>query len=361
MFGKIKTFALNIITGANAATIIIMLLIGHADRINPESSPMLSNIGLLFPVFIFINFFFIVLWVLLRPRMVIMPLAGYILCYFPVRMYCPLNVGKDVPVDAIKVLSYNVKSFDVTSYPPVNGNVPPAMEYIKNSEADIVCLQEARITEYITEYFGELYPYTDDMILESGGSSIMIMSKFPIIDKERIDYPSAGNLSAAFILKIGPDTVAVVNNHLETSGLSLSDRDGFNSIVHGGALKDTLRTESKRLIVKLGESAKKRAPQANAVAKYIQDLKGKSVILCGDFNDNPISYTHRTIAKELTDCYVECGNGPGWSYNRSNMRVRIDNIMCSGQWKPYRCEVDNKIEASDHYPIYCWLKMRDNQ
>lgn len=183
------------------------------------------------------------------------------------------------------------------------------------------------------------------------------MSKYPIVARERIDYVSKGNVSAAFKVKMDGDTVTVVNNHLETSGLSLADRAGFKDMVKGKAGSDTVRAESKRLAVKLGESAKIRAPQAEAVAEYVRK-SGDNVILCGDFNDNPISYTHRTLARELTDCYVESGNGPGISYHHNAIFVRIDNIMCSNLWQPYKCKVDRSIGYSDHYPIYCWLKKR---
>ena len=49
-------------------------------------------------------------------------------------------------------------------------------------------------------------------------------------------------------------------------------------------------------------------------------------------------------------------NGPGISYHLSGFFVRIDNILCSDDWKPYACKVDNSIQSSDHYPIVCWLK-----
>ena len=82
------------------------------------------------------------------------------------------------------------------------------------------------------------------------------------------------------------------------------------------------------------------------------------MILCGDFNDSPISYAHRTLDKVLTDCYVATGNGPGISYHHNAIFVRIDNIMCSSHWTPYGCKVDRSARHSDHYPIYCWLKRK---
>ena len=92
--------------------------------------------------------------------------------------------------------------------------------------------------------------------------------------------------------------------------------------------------------------------------KYVAEHSRYPTILCGDFNDSPISYTRRVLAEELTDCYVATGRGIGLSYNQKGFFVRIDNMMCSGSFEPYKCTVDDKIAASDHYPIYCWLKMQ---
>ena len=63
----------------------------------------------------------------------------------------------------------------------------------------------------------KLYPYKDTLKVSPTSDCIAIYSRFPILSHERIVYPSRGNLSGAFELKIGRDTVIVVNNHLETT------------------------------------------------------------------------------------------------------------------------------------------------
>ena len=63
------------------------------------------------------------------------------------------------------------------------------------------------------------------------------------------------------------------------------------------------------------------------------------------------------IAKGLTDCFAETGRGLGLAYNRKGFYFRIDHILCSDHFTPYNCQVDDKIDASDHYPILCWLKL----
>lgn len=346
-----------VVAGANVATILIMLLIGFSDRISPTAHPLIAVVGLTFPFFIILNLLFLVFWVFVKPLKTIIPIAGFMLCYSPIRTYSPLNIRQEVPSDAIKVISYNVLSFNEWG----DKDEPSAIiDYLKEQDADIVCLQECDLPYDKQEKFNAemspLYKHIDYTQAASGGDRILICSKFPIIGKDTIEYVSQTNHSIVYRLNIKNDTVLFIANHLESIKLTAEEKHNFNTMVVGKMDKQTARAESQMLVSKLANASKRRAPQADAVARYIDDHKGQSILLCGDFNDSPISYTRHTIAKNLTDCYVATGNGPGISYNNNKIYVRIDNIMCSSDWTPYTCRVDNNIKASDHYPIVCQLK-----
>lgn len=360
MFKELKQFTVRMIAGSNIATIVILFLVGYSDLLRPENFPTLSTVGLLFPIFLLINLGFLVFWLLFKPRYAFIPFVGLLVCYVPIRTYTPLNMSSDVPSGAIKVLSFNTWSYAQSEND--EDGINPIVKYVKQQNADIVCLQEAfggqDVMAQVDSILGPIYAYRDTTFHPSGGNVVGIFSKYPILSKERIDYPSKGNLSGAYQLKIGKEKVLVINNHLETTGLTLEERAHFKELIKGKLETDTAEQTSKTLVAKLAESTKKRAVQAEAVAKYIEKHKGMSIILCGDFNDGPISYAHRTISKGLTDCYVASGNGPGISYHHAGFFVRIDNIMCSDDWQPYDCKIDNKIKASDHYPIICYLKKR---
>lgn len=360
MFKQLRQFTVHMVAGANIATIALMLFVGFSDFLRPETFPSLSNIGLLFPVFLFANLGFLMFWLIFKVRYALIPFFGFVLCYVPVRKYAPINLTEDAPLGAIKVLSYNIWAYAQGEND--EDGINPIVKYIKQQNADIVCLQETcygwDVAAQIDSILCPIYAYRDTTYHPSGGNAIGIFSKYPILSKERIPYPSAGNLSEAYRLKIGKDTVLLINNHLETTGLTLEERAHFKELIKGKLETDTAEQTSKLMIVKLGEATRKRAVQAEAVARYIRQHHDMSTILCGDFNDGPISYAHRTIAKELTDCYVASGNGPGISYHHAGFFVRIDNIMCSDDWIPYKCKIDSKIAASDHYPIICYLKKR---
>lgn len=360
MFKGFKEFTYKMIAGANVATIIIMLLVGFSDFFQPEKFAALANLGLLFPVFLIVNLGFLLFWLLFRSKYAIIPFLGFLICFVPVRKYMPINFSGETPKGCIKVLSYNTWNFGAQTEDAEGTNI--CIAYLQEQDADIVCLQEAcptsRNIEQIDSMLKPMYAYQDTTMHVNGGNCLMLLSKYPILSKERIPYESKGNMSVAYRLKVKDRAVLLINNHLETTGLSLEDRRQFKNLVIGKLQVDTAEETSKLLVVKLAEATKKRAPEAEAVAKYIQQHKEHSIILCGDFNDGPISYAHRTIAKDLTDCYIASGNGPGISYHHGGFFVRIDNIMCSDDWEPYECKVDDKIAVSDHYPIICKLKMR---
>ena len=361
MIKQIRQFFVRLLAGANTAIIIIMLVVGYSGHIDPTTHPVWSSIGLSFPLLLAANVLFIVVWMLVKPRWVLLPLAGLLAGYQPVRNYFPLNPRQNPPLGSIKVMSYNVWGFGWTNE---YGQVEEIARYIAEQQADIVCLQEAEVDppgqKIVDSLLNPIYQYCDTAKANSGADVLTVYSKYPIIGKEHIEYNSAGNNSAAFFVKTEHDTIIVINNHLETIGLTMEEKSNFKQMVDGGMRRDSAETTSQTIIEKIAEAARKRAPQAEAVAEYIAQNKDRSIILCGDFNDSPISYTHHTIARQLTDCYVEAGFGPGISYHDSNFYVRIDNIMCSKNWKPYRCKVDNSITVSDHYPISCYLKNKRN-
>ena len=81
--------------------------------------------------------------------------------------------------------------------------------------------------------------------------------------------------------------------------MSSGDKEGFKTLVKGELKTDEAKKQSVHLIKKLGDVSARRAPQAEAVARFVKKYLDKQipVILCGDFNDSPLSYTHHVISK----------------------------------------------------------------
>lgn len=80
------------------------------------------------------------------------------------------------------------------------------------------------------------------------------------------------------------------------------------------------------------------------------------IIICGDFNDTPISYAYNRMKKGLKDAYVSTAFGPGITYYEDFFLFRIDHIMYSDNIKAYQAGRD-KVKYSDHYPLKTYLKL----
>jgi endonuclease/exonuclease/phosphatase family metal-dependent hydrolase len=361
MLKALKILTLRLIEGANIGTIAVMFLIGFSDYISPTAHPYLALLGLTFPALLIINAFFFIFWLVFCKRMAWIPIAGYLVCIVPVRQYFPINLPKSAPEGSIKILSFNVNGFCNTDAVEDGPHLIP--QYIRESGADIVCLQEAIMDDVKKDSIDKRldnYEYNDTTRLAHSSlhnNCIGIYTHYPILSKERIMMKSKANGAVVYKLKIDGDTVIVINCHLESYHLSETDRKAYKNIIRKMG-DNSVPVESRKLIDKMGDAIKVRGPQAIAVARYITKHKNESIILCGDFNDNPISYAHRIISKRLNDCYIRSGNGPGLSYNQKGFNVRIDNIMTSSDWQSYKCHVDNNFNISDHYPISCWIKKR---
>lgn len=337
-----------------------MMLTGYSGIIHPGSFRIMALIGFAFPAFMFANMAFLLVWALVRIRNVIVPIAGFLLCYSPVQNYFPFNVPSEAPEGCMKVLSYNVYYFNEGMR-----GTNPILKYIVDSDADIVCLQEYYHIygqDSLWNKIDSIYQYQDTIksrgYKSPGADNIALLSKYPIIEKHPIHIVTAGNTLGVFKLNVNGDTVHVINAHLETVGLSEEEKSGFSNIVHGKTERGEMKRETKFLARKIADASVIRAAQADSIDDYIRRHRGERIIVCGDFNDHPLSYVHNTVASRLTDCYRASGHWAGYTFHYHSMHVRIDHIMCSEHWKPYQCTVDKSIDLSDHYPVYCYLQAK---
>ena len=361
MIKQLKEFTVHVIAGANFASVIVMLLVGYSDRLDPSDHPLLSTLGMTLPVFLLINLLFIFFWLVFKWRMVWISVCGFLLAYVPISIYLPINARQDIPEGALKVISYNVCAYG-GNYKYEDG-FERVRDYLFDENPDIVCIQEDADTwrRYVFLHYEKHFAYNDTMVIANtikSFNALGIHTKYPIIRRERIPYQSEANGSVAWWLKVGDDTLVVVNNHFESCHLNNDDRRQYRQILKGEMPRDSVREESKMLLIKLAEANAKRAGQIRAVLDYARQNSQYPVIVCGDFNDSPISYSRHAMAEVLTDCFVETGKGIGLSYNQKAFSLRIDHFFCNEKLEPYYCKIDGEMDASDHNPLICWLKIR---
>jgi hypothetical protein len=110
-----------------------------------------------------------------------------------------------------------------------------------------------------------------------------------------------------------------------------------------------IQNESKPLFIQLYRSSLKRSQQVNVLAAHLESCKYK-IILTGDFNDTPISYTYNRLTRALEDSFQEAGKGIGSTYRGPLLGLRIDYVLHSKGMEA--CEyVTSEAGFSDHHPV----------
>jgi endonuclease/exonuclease/phosphatase family metal-dependent hydrolase len=344
----------------NFGVVLFMLISGFAYIVKPEHSALSSFLVYGFPLLMLANLFFIFYWAFRLKGWVLVSLVGFLLTLGSAQAWFPLHFKKEVAtVETFKVLSYNV-GFLTHATVNTSEGLNPIIEYIRDLDPDIVCLQEVGPDFIQKEQYEEKnkialksYPY-----LISGEDenrySVVLLSKYPVIKHERIRYESKSNSSFFYDLKIGKDTIRVINNHLESNKLNSEEKDKYTDLIRKRE-SNQITAVAETLGIKVGNATVIRANQAVAVSAVIRDSPYK-VIVCGDFNDVPGSYTYRKIRGKLLDAWVEKGNGWGHTFRENLFLFRIDYILYPKEIRCIRTKVDH-VYCSDHYPIWANLQL----
>lgn len=341
--------------------LVALLLIGcaYSPLIPVESMPLLSLSGLAMPFVLAANVAFLVVWAVLYRRFMLVTLIAFGICVSQIRAFSPVNIARqNPPEESFKLMSYNILSSNLKISTANKDN--PMVKYLISSGADIICLQEfsfSALKKNKVDLFSD-YPYKSyDVSKESDASARFLgcMSKYPILSVENIDFGTTSNGCAKYRIRHDDDTIVVYNCHLQSNNLNDENKTAYEQILTNPRT-NLIGEGTKEIVKKLQASVVKRAAQIDAIIADMQQETSPYIIVCGDFNDSPISYTCNILSNTLTNAYTVSGNGPGFSYGRSKLYYRIDHIFCSSLFNVYDCTIDRSVNISDHYPILCSLE-----
>jgi endonuclease/exonuclease/phosphatase family metal-dependent hydrolase len=151
---------------------------------------------------------------------------------------------------------------------------------------------------------------------------------------------------------IEKDTFRIFNNHLQSFRLRKMERSFLEEITDPDD-KETFKT-MKLLTISLRRAFIRRAHQADEVKRNIEKSP-YPVIVTGDFNDTPVSYSYRKIRKGLNDSFISSGYGAGFTYKGNYPANRIDYILFNNELECASFEI-LKVKYSDHYPVVSWFR-----
>lgn len=333
----------------------LTLLSAYGGYINPQKMTLPAIAVLLFPYFAILTLVVAVLW-LLRKKFAIgcIGIALLLACgptfseAVPFRFHGNDSTGGNT----FKLVTYNCLHMkDVFD---TNTESSKSMTYLLNSGADFICLQEvyAYTQQYLTpatqaqlDSLAALYPYnTAKSHIEE-----KFFSKYPF---RQLDYKLEkaryyGNFGV-YRVYMDNDSLTVINVHLPSFALSNKEKQLFIEMTQ--QTKRTIKEFEGPVLDKMGKAFQQRAQVSSALADICSRIEGP-MIICGDFNDVPGSWTYRQFIKAgLQDAYAETGFGHIITYNQHLMYFHIDQILYKGALMPLYVR-KGKVKASDHYPL----------
>ncbi len=346
----------NIFLFVNIILSVLLLFTYLVSWVNPATFWIPSLLGLVYPFLIILNIAFIFFWIIFHWQYALISLVCILAGYNTLNSFFQFSGKKTKSEDGLKVLSYNVSYFN--SFLDKGKNNKAILDFLAAQKADLICLQETKLQKQgvlnpvkLKSYFPGIMHCQLAHQSEWGGP--VTFSKYPIINMGELRFKESANLVIYCDIKTAKDTIRVYNCHLQSYGIDIRKY----SVI------DTLGFEKKKLkeMLSIGTKLKNGYVQRSVQIKKLTEHISKCrypIIVCGDFNDTPISYCYGEMTSDLNDSFVGSGRGVSATYNGKLPSYRIDYIFHSDFFKSYNYKKLN-VNFSDHYPITTFLGYRD--
>lgn len=350
---------------ATAFTLIGLLFSYLAPYIHPSTIPSLPFFGLSYPIFLGLTLVWLLVWSVFRSRWAIFCLLTLLIggkLHF--RNFSLRETNSDLAAqNGLTVLSYNVRLFDLFN-PTFSAALESRNEifhFISAEQPDVLCLQEFYRQDKPTDFEVmdslNVIMKTRDYHERSAHKrrtrenyGIAMFSKYPMIARGDVMFESQGvkdfNYCIFADIVKGTDTFRVYNVHLQSIRLHTDPNIEGEEMQTYGSKKGAIAVYRK-----LRSAFEKRASQARRVVEHLQ-TSPYPVIVCGDFNDTPMSYTYNQFQLRLLDAFRGSGLGLGGTYVGRLPAGRIDYLFYSPQLQAAHFKIQQHTR-SDHRAVSC--------
>lgn len=336
---------------------VLLILALSAEFFLPSKVSGIAFIGIGFSYLFFTVIIFCIYFIFKKKKISIFLL---LLCILSIpsfgRVYSIKNKNKNNYVsDKLTLVSYNVQSLSNNKLVQSNDEYEDVIAFLNSCNADIICLQETNFKGNNPDlFFKDIQQKTNSShycftkYYQSTNSCIAIFTKHPIVNIASI---RSNNKSFAIYcdMALNNDTIRIITTHLQSLHLNLNE---VNNIKHTA---EEAKLISKKIYGKTKYAFIKREKQIKELVKLIKTTP-YDIILCGDFNDTPCSYSYKSIKNELNDSFKMSGKGFAYSFKTIPL-LRIDYVFTSNNIIPLNYKVRRDIKFSDHYPIITELKL----
>lgn len=343
-----------IIYGLNIIAGLALLASYLAYYVPPSSSSIFAFLALSYPVLLLINILFVLYWAIRVKAKIVFSVLCIVIGYLHFNRFYQLGSSETLVTNdpKLKVMSYNVRMFNAYQWIPEEGIPEKIRLNIEKERPDVLLMQEYYLGD-ITPQLNFKYSFVKPTNISSN-YGLTLHSNFPIIETGTLelmdlgsDKPSYNNQFIYADIDWNGDIIRFINIHLASVGLEASDYQRLQNPNEGS--QEEIKNGFTKIFKQLDKAFVKRSKQVVALKRAINSSP-HPVVVCGDFNDTPQSYTYHQVDLLLDDAFMEQGEGFGKTYARGPIPFRIDHIFYSDSLKAYSYKVGEE-KLSDHFPV----------
>ena len=342
---------------------VITLVGAYVQNVSPDQSGILPFIGLSLSFLLVFNLILVLYWALRLRVWFVVPLLAIAGNYqYIERIFRPFSSDTAIsPTEnVLKVATFNADSFGKEWTACVTKDYARFMDA---KAVDILCFQEfgkgseSYPLDSICKAFKK-WPYHVIPSSPRGKNylQLAVFSKYPIKDSVLIPFKGTANCAMHCDIEVGRGRVLrLFNVHFQTTSASAHMKE-IRESVQGLDIFTKAIYGVSYLAYDMQNNFSMRGEQADYIKAKVKESP-YPVILCGDFNSIPSSYTYHTIlGNDLQDGFTSVGKGYMYTFRYLKRLLRIDYIMSSLQFKPLEYYSPHNEFHSDHNPVVMSMK-----
>ncbi len=337
----------------NIIAVVCLFCSYLAPGIDPQNYWIFSFFALMYPILFILNLLFIMYWLFIDIKYALISLLSLAFGYKNISSYVGFNSSNEISKNyKVSVISYNISNA-IEAYDKRRDVKEHKQEKMggflsRFKDEDIICLQE--VGKYASDIIKKNF---SDYNIHKFDKGTVILTRHKMLKKGQIEFGTKTNSCLWADIVLDVDTVRVYSIHLQSNKIS---KDANEMITHGNIQEEKTWKNLFGIFRKYNYYHKTRSLQAKTVKEHA-DLSPYKVIMCGDFNDVPMSYNYTILQHNLVDAFKEKGAGIGSTFNGKIPFLRIDYILVDPDYQVSKFNVV-KENYSDHYPVAAVISLK---
>jgi len=335
-------FFLKILLTLNVAVIVFTAFGYLASYIDPAIFSLPQTIGLLMPMLLVLNLLFSGFWLCLRKKEFWYSAIALLVGVGQITRLVGFHFSQTQATAGLSICSFNAQNYNALD------NVNTLLsQSVLPSDLDVLCLQEIseEHVKGIKEASGLPHHYYNQ--------GKYTLSEYPIAKSGKLQFDKSVNGCVWTDLIVADQTIRVYNIHLRSNSVK---HDDLNLFTRDATANRTTIRNLPSVLNRYRLASESRSKQAETLLDHIAQCS-HPVIVAGDFNDSPFSYTYQRFKNRLQDQFKNQGLGIGATFAGSVPGLKIDYIFADDNFESLSHRIV-RTKISDHFPVISSLNLK---